>query len=89
MVLPSGSAIVVLVCRVFSPDGTLLCETAGIDKPPTTLEDCQIAADTVRDAWNEINNYATWDAWTIACPALPDGLTENTSTLPDGAVQRD
>ena len=87
MSLSASSAIVILVCRVYSPDGTLLCETAGVEKQPTTVEECRIAADTVRDTWNEINNYATWDAWAIACPAQPGGQTASQPASLESTVQ--
>jgi len=95
MSLSASSAIVILVCRVYSPDGALLCETAGVEKQPTTVEECRIAADAVRETWNEINDYATWDAWAITCPAQPGGPSVSKpaslkgAVSLEGAVQRD
>jgi len=88
MSLSSTTAIIVLVCRAYSPDGVLLCETAQVELTPTTVEECQSAADNVRETWNQINDYAIWDAWAISCPADLSGLAvSKPAALLTGALE--
>lgn len=74
MSVSSISAVVILVCRAYSPDGALLCETANVQSQPTTIEECIAAADVVRETWNQIKDYAEWNAWAVACPGEHYGL---------------